>query len=81
MATIERKETTYTALDGSCWGALVRQSLDRIPPADNVHERHSRYLSNASTQLAIASGDNVAPVGGYPLDEAVICVCSGVRAG
>lgn len=47
MVSEERRMGTYSS---------VRQPLDLVSPADNVHQRHSRNLSNSTTQIAIALG-------------------------
>lgn len=60
--------------------SLVWQPFYRIPPADDVHQRHTGDLSYAFAEVAIAGGDDEAFVGCYALDEAVIGVGAGVGA-
>ena len=58
----------------SHWCALVRQSFDRVPPADDVHERHSGNLAYPSAQLAVARRNDEAFVRRYTLHETIVRV-------
>jgi hypothetical protein len=55
---------------------LIRQPFDRIPPADDVHKRHTGHLANAPSEFAIARRNDVDRTRAHALDEAVV----GVRA-
>lgn len=59
---------------------LIRQPFYCIPPADDIHQRHTGDLPHAAPKLAIACSDDEGFVRGDALDEAVIgvsaCVCT-----
>lgn len=48
--TTSREEDTHTSI----W-----QTLDLVPPADDVHERHARNFPDSPAQVSIAGCDNV----------------------
>ena len=58
--------------------ALVRQTLDSISPPNDVHERDAGHLAYPTSQLAIASCNDVHCIRLYTLDNAVVGVSAPV---
>ena len=60
-------------------GTLVWQPLNRVPPSNNVHQRHTRNFPYPSAEFPVARRDDEAPVGSDALNEAVVRVRAGMR--
>ena len=61
------------------WGKRLGQALHFVLVPRDIHNRHTRDLSNASLQVAIARGDNKHAMGRDAVDQAVIGICPFVR--
>ena len=65
-------------LEGVC--TQFWQSLNHVLSCRNIHDGDTRHFTDTTLEVSIASSDNVALVLHNTLDQAVISICSFVRA-